>query len=347
MRAMPLTGLHTMRMTTRPDPVLAGPDEVLLRVESVGVCGSDIHYYTEGRIGSQVVSFPFLVGHECSATVLEAGPAVTRVREGDRVAVEPAISCGACDQCRAGRRHTCRTLRFLGCPGQAEGCLCDYLVMPEACCHPVAQGTSFDAAALCEPLSIGCHAVRLAGLSPGARIGILGAGPIGLCVLLAARAAGVAASYVTEPIAARRAVAGRLGASWTGDPHAAPPAAAGIEALEPLLLDVVFECSGEQEALDDAVNLLQPGGRLMLIGIPTADRVSFAIDPLRRKELRLQNVRRQNECMRPAIDLIERSGLDVSPLRTHTFTLDEAAEAFDLVAGYADGVVKAMIHVQG
>jgi len=344
MKAMALTGPRRMEMIERPMPRVRSAHEVLLRVESVGVCGSDVHYYEEGRIGSQVVSYPFIVGHECSATVVETGAAVRRVRPGDRVAVEPAVSCGDCDQCRSGRRHTCRRLRFLGCPGQLEGCLCEWIVLPEDCCYPVPDGMTLDRAALVEPLSIGIYAARMAALRPGASFAILGAGPIGLCVLIAARAAGAGLAYVAEPIASRRAVAESLGAVWSGDPYAGDPVP-DLLAREPLLFDAVFECAGQSAALDLGVRLLKPGGTLLVIGIPRTDRVSFDIDLLRRREICIRNVRRQNECVGQAIELAGAHPDRVDRLQTHTFSFRQCAEAFALVADYRDGVVKAMIRI--
>jgi L-iditol 2-dehydrogenase len=141
MQAAALTAPGTMSLVERPETEQPSADEVLIKVEAVGVCGSDIHYYREGRIGGQVVEYPFVVGHEFSGIVLEVGTSVTRVKTGDRVAVDPAVSCGVCDQCRGGRAHTCRNLRFLGCPGQMEGCLVERIVMPARCCFPAALRT--------------------------------------------------------------------------------------------------------------------------------------------------------------------------------------------------------------
>ncbi len=344
MKAAVLTGIRGMDIRDVPKPAVTNDRDVLIRVRSVGVCGSDVHYYLTGRIGSQVVEFPFRVGHEFSGEVEAVGGGVTRVKPGDRVAVEPAMSCHACDQCLAGRPHTCRHLKFLGCPGQSEGCLCEYIVMPEACCYPVAPQTTFEQAAIAEPLSIGLYSVRQSIPLQGARIGILGCGPIGLSVLLPAKRAGAQRIYVTDKLEARLAVAREAGATWTGNPDTGDVVQA-VADEEPLLLDAVFECCGEQDALDQALDLLKPGGKLMLIGIPTVDRVSFLIDKLRRKEICIQNVRRQNECVQPALDLIERGEVDVDFMVTHRFSLDQAQQAFDLVADYRDGVVKAMIAV--
>jgi L-iditol 2-dehydrogenase len=338
---MTLTGLRRMELVEEAIPEI-GPDDVLLKMEAIGVCGSDLHYYTTGRIGSQVVQYPFPVGHECAAAVSAVGQRVSHLVPGDRVAVDPAISCGQCDQCRANRPHTCRHLRFMGCPGQLAGCMSDYYAMPAACCFPVPNDLSWELATLVEPLSIGCYAVQQSVPMAGARVGILGAGPIGLSVLAAARAAGAAALYVSEPVGYRRAMAEAFGAALTVDPHAAD-GISPILSAEPLCLDVVFECAGKQEALDDAVALLKPGGKLMLIGIPQVDRVSFPIDPLRRQELCIQNVRRQNHCMQAAIDLAARHTLGLERMITHRLPLARSQEAFELLDGYRDGIVKAVL----
>jgi L-iditol 2-dehydrogenase len=344
MKTVVLTGIRQMEMREAPKPEIGKDTDVLLKVESVGVCGSDVHYYVSGRIGGQVVSYPFRVGHEFAATVTAVGRKVKRVKVGDRVAVEPAMSCGKCDQCRSGRRHTCRKLRFLGCPGQAEGCLAEYVVMPQECCYPVKKKTTFDQAALAEPLSIGIYAVRLAAPLKIERMAILGSGCIGLSVLLAARNQGIKKIYVTDRIDVRLAAARKAGATWTGNPYGEDVVSA-ISEREPLLLDAVFECCGQQEALDQAVRMLKPGGKLLIVGIPETERISFPIDTIRHREICIQNVRRQNECVQPAVDLIEGGKIKVDFMVTHRFPLERAKEAFELVANYRDGVVKAMINL--
>ena len=344
MKAAFLTGIRQLAVRDVPEPRLTSPREVLLSVAAVGVCGSDLHYYTTGRIGCLVVEYPFLVGHECAGTVWEAGAEATGLRVGQRVAVDPLVSCGECDQCLQGRRHTCRKQGFLGCPGQLPGALAEYLVMPAECCYPIPDSMSFVEAVLVEPLSIGLYAAHLAGLEPGAKIGILGSGPIGLCVLLAARAAVNCTAYVTDLVDERLEVARRCGADWTGNPERQDVVAA-VEEREPLGLDVVFECAGEQETLDQALRLLKPAGTLHIVGIPPGERISFNIDLLRRKELRVQNVRRQNQCMGRAIEMLVSGKVNADPLATHHFSLAESQAAFDLVAARRDGVVKAVIHV--
>ncbi len=338
-----LTGIRRMEIVDVPAPSLTRPTDVLIRMTRVGVCGSDVHYYTEGKIGSQVVQYPFTVGHEGAGIVEAVGPGVTRVKCGDRIAIEPAMSCGQCDQCLAGREHTCRRLLFLGCPGQAAGCLSEFVVMPEQSCYPILPTMSYDEAALSEPLSIGVYACKQSIPLRGATVGILGGGPIGLSVLLPARAQGAKSIYVTDKIPQRCALARQAGANWAGNPDTEDVVQA-ITALEPAQLDVVFECCGQQPALDQAIELLKPGGKLMLIGIPpTLERVSFLIDHLRRKEICIQNVRRQNHCVQTALDLINSGAMDVRVMATHHFPFRDTKAAFDLVAAYEDGVVKAMI----
>ncbi len=344
MRQMVLTDIRRMEMRNVADPAITQPDHVLLKMETIGVCGSDVHYYTTGRIGSQIVQYPFAVGHEAAATVLETGPAVNGLKPGDRVAIDPAMPCGHCDQCRINRSHTCRNLGFLGTPGQAEGCLCEKIVMPAGSLFPIPDTMNFEQAAMSEPLSIGIYAVKLSGIGPDSRIAVLGAGPIGLSVMIAAREKGVAVMYVTDPIDGRLNAAATYGAVWTGNPDRLDPVAAVAE-REPLLLDAVFECCGQQSALDQGVEMLAPAGTLMLVGIPEVDRVSFSIDTLRRRELRLLNVRRQNECVETALDVVASGRHAVDAMVTHRFDFEQTRDAFDMVAGYHDNVLKAMIHI--
>jgi len=338
MKAMMLTGIREMKMREVPDPTIAGPNDVLLRMKTVGVCGSDVHYYTTGRIGSQVVTYPFTVGHEGAGVVEQVGDVVTRVKPGDLVAIEPAMPCWACDQCTKSRPHTCRNLRFLGCPGQAEGCLSEFIVMPEKSCYPVAPTVTPTQAALSEPLAIGVYAVVLAGGLKDKSVGILGAGPIGLSVLCAAKACGVGSLYVTDRLDPRLRLAEHLGAERTFNIDREDP----VEALDGRL-DFVYECCGKQEALDQAIRLLKPGGKLLIVGIPEVDRVSFSIDLLRRKEIAIQNVRRQNHCTQRALDGIADKTYCVDSFATHRFPFAQTKQAFDLVADYRDGVVKAMV----
>ncbi len=342
MKAVLLTDVRQMELADVPEPSIKEETDVLLKIEMVSVCGSDMHYYETGRIGSQVAEYPFILGHECAATVRAAGSAVTCVKVGDRVVVEPSIVCHNCDQCKEGRENTCRNLKFLGCPGQLDGCLCEYIVMPEECCLIMGDKLTFAQAVLCEPLAIGIYAVKQSHLQKNSDIAILGAGPIGLSCLLGARAENANACYMTEKVNERVEVAKKAGAAWVGNPNK-QNVVKGILQLKPAGMDVVFECAGQQETIDQAVELLKPGGKLMLIGIPRTERISLTIDSIRRKEITIVNVRRQNNCTQACIDLIASGKISVDFMATHRFKLEQTQDAFCLVAGYHDGVVKALI----
>ena len=337
MKAAVLTDIRQMEIIDVPEPKIEKDTDVLLKIEKVCVCGSDVHYYDTGRIGSHVVQYPYIVGHECAATVKAIGSSVTHINVGDEVVVEPAVSCHECDQCRQGRENTCYNLRFLGTPGQGPGCLCEYIIMPQECCLPTNGAITLEQGVLCEPFAIGVYAVRQSQISKGTKIAILGSGPIGLSCMAAAQAEDVEAIYVTDKLDYRVEVAKEAGAVWAGNPQREDIVKAVLQ-REPFGLDTVYECAGQQETLDEAVEILKPGGKLMLVGIPRVERVSFIIDKIRRKEITIINVRRQNNCTQTAIDLISSGKVKVDFMVTHRFMLEQTQEAFDMVAGYNDGV---------
>ena len=320
------------------DPKIQNPTDVLLRVHSVGVCGSDLHYFRVNRIGEQVIDGPFIMGHECTAVVEAVGADVKRVKPGDHVAVEPAISCGSCEQCLDRRPHTCLHLTFLGAPGQLDGALKEFIIMPEENCYLIPENLNLSTAIWVEPLSIGLYASRMVRSLYPLDTGVLGAGPIGLSVLHAIQISGWEPVLVTDKLHYRLEIAKLFYAQNTCSPN--------IESdLEPFShsLDIVFECCGQQDAFDQAVRLLKPGGHLVVVGIPEVE--AWTIDPhqLRRKEITIHNVRRQNGCIKPAIDMLVASVEKFKPLITHVFPLEEIEKAFELTESYQDGVMKTII----
>ncbi|GAB1452321.1 sorbitol dehydrogenase [Draconibacterium sp.] len=345
MKQVVLTGIKKMAMTEIPNPSIINPNDVKIKMSTIGVCGSDIHYYAEGKIGSQVVEYPFPVGHECSGIIEEVGETVTNVKVGDLVVVDPSVHCGHCDQCLAGRPHTCRNNRFLGCPGQLDGCLAEYIVMPDFTCFPVTGKLNPVQAALIEPLTIGVYSVKLAQIQmKDVSVGIFGAGPIGLSILFKLLADGIEDITMIEPLDYRLIRANEIGARYLVNP--------GFDNVEEivknkheLLLDVAFEASGEQDAVTNAVKILKPGGKLVLVGIPPSAQYTFDMDLMRRKELTVINVRRQNHCVEEAIELVVSGKIDVEKMVTHHFSLEETEKAFEIVEGYKDGAIKAMINL--
>ncbi|MGD0077964.1 MAG: alcohol dehydrogenase catalytic domain-containing protein [Sedimentisphaerales bacterium] len=345
MKAAVLTGLRRIEIADVPKPVIANANDVLLKIAVVGVCGSDVHYYLRGKIGSQVVSYPFIVGHECSAIVEEVGKKVKKVKPGDEVVVEPAVSChksaaaDLCRQCKMGRENTCEKLKFLGTPGQLPGCLCEYIVMPEDCCLATRGRITLEEGALCEPLAIGVYTIKQARVSKSDKVAILGAGPIGLSCLAAARHNGVREIYMTDRIDYRVEFAKKTGAKWAGREIGEQGSRGTGE------MDVVCECAGQQETVDEAIEILRPGGKLMIVGIPPFERFSFAADKIRRKEITIYNVRRQNRCTAEAMKLVAQKRLKIDSFVTHRFKLEQTNEAIEMVADYRDGVIKAMVEL--
>ncbi len=343
MQAAQLTGIRTLAINSIPAPEIRSSGDALVRIRAVGICGSDVHNYVEGGIGARKLVYPFIPGHEAAGEVVAVAEDVTTVSPGDRVMIEPAMHCGLCDQCRTGRFNTCRRIQFLSSAGELQGCMCEQIVVPARNCFRIPDGMSYEEAAVAEPLSIAIYSVRQSiALSPGTPVAILGAGPIGLCTLLAAREAGAERVYVTDRIPERLRMAEKMGACFTGNPDDPRLEARMLEG-EPLGFPVVFECCGQQEALDQGTRLLRPGGKLVITGIPEGSRISLCIDLLRRNELTVYNVRRQNQCVDRALDMIATGKVDIKPLITHRVPLANAKDAFDTVAAYADGVIKAMV----
>ena len=343
MKAVVITGVGKVEVREIPRPSIQAPDDVLLRTAVAGICGSDLHYFIADRVGGEAVPYPVIGGHEASAVVEAVGSAVTRVRPGDRVAVEPSISCGTCDQCRSGRPHTCRLIKFLGHPGDRDGALAEYFVLPERNLFPIPEGMTMAEAMMAEPLSVALHALQLGGANPGPSIAVLGTGPIGLLAVLCLRAVGVHEVFATDRSEARMQAALNAGAAWSGNPDRQDIVREILD-RRPLGMDAVVEASGDPAAVEQAVALVKPGGRITLIGIPLEERISYPTATARRKEIAFFNVRRQNRCIERAVLLIENKHIDVAPLISHEFAVDDAPRAFDIAAGRKDGVLKAAIN---
>jgi len=342
MKAAALVGIKRFEIQQVPKPKIINSNEVLIRIKTVGVCGSDIHYFTTGRIGSQIVQFPFILGHEASGIVEDIGTGVTRLSRGQRIAIDPTVSCGHCDQCKTGREHTCRTLLFLGCPKQLEGSLSEYIVLPEKCCFPIPENMTFEQATLSEPLAIGVYSVKKSMLTSNANVAILGAGPIGMSIFHTLRTKNIGDIFITDKIEERLTEANKMYPRWTGNTMHAD-IVREISDLEPLMLDIVYECCGDPEAQLQGIHLLKPGGKLVLVGIPEVDNISLPIHELRRKEITIINIRRQVHCTQEALDLLTSGQINLDSMVTHSYPLEETQQAFDLVASYKDGVMKAMI----
>lgn len=342
MKSALLTGIRNFEIRNFPAPQITYDHDVKIKIKTVGVCGSDLHYYTTGKIGSQIVKYPFVIGHEAAGIIESIGSKVTKVNIGDRVAIDPAVSCGKCDQCLAGREHTCRKLLFLGCPEQLSGALSEYLIINERCCYIIPEDINYEQATLSEPLAIGVYTVERACLKKNDDVAILGIGPIGLSVFHVLRTQSIGDVFITDKLDYRLKNASKLKPKWFGNPDE-QDIVGGITQLAPLQLDCVFECSGNVEAISQAVQLLKPGGKLVITGIPEVDEIAFPIHELRRKEITIINIRRQVNCTQKAIDFLSSGQIKMNDMITHRFALDEVKTAFDLVSDYKENVMKAII----
>jgi L-iditol 2-dehydrogenase len=320
-KALRLHAVGDLRLHDEPDPAPAAGEE-LVRVTAVGLCGSDRHWFAEGGIGDAALSRPLVLGHEV-AGVIEGGP-----RHGERVAVDPADPCRACDLCLAGRANLCPSLRFLG-HGQTDGGLRTLLTWPSHLLHVLPDSITDAQASLLEPLGIALHAVDLGEVRPGTSAGVYGCGPIGLLLVQLLRGIGcapvVATDLLPHRVEAARAlgagVAVVVGAGGAGSPDALPP------------VDVAFEVAGEDAAVTDAVRSVRPGGRVVLVGIPSDDRTSFPAATARRKELTLALCRRMTAPDLPrAIRLVEAGRVTLGPLVSERHALGDGVAAFAALA---------------
>ncbi len=336
MRASVLNGIGNLAVEERAIPQ-PGPGEVLVRIGSVGVCGSDIHYYDHGRIGRYVVDRPLVLGHEAGGQVAAVGAGVSTLAPGLRVSIEPGVPCRSCPQCLGGRYNLCPNVRFFATPPY-DGAFCEYVVMPEAFVHAVPDNVSDDAAGLIEPLSVAVWACRRGQVSPGARVLVTGAGPIGLVCAQAAFAFGATEVAVSDVNPHRLALAGELGARPINVSETSL-AAAGVEP------DVLLECSGNARATTDAIGTVARAGRVVLIGMG-GDELVLPLPYVQDRELVLTGAFRYANTWPTAISLVASGRVDLDALVTGHYGLDEVEQA--LTASRRDPTtVKAMVRPGG
>jgi L-iditol 2-dehydrogenase len=339
MKAAKLVAARDLRVmeVERPRP---GPGQVLLRVRAVAICPSDLRLWEDGHAGGTYPDHPFTPGHEFSGVVAELGPEVDGPPPGTAVAVTPLWPCRQCDLCREGLSNICRNIVFPSFP-QTDGAMAEYMVAPAWAVEPLPAGTSWIAAAMVEPLQAALHGVRLAGLRPGWKVAIIGAGIIGLCVLQLARAQGAGAVYVADPVPENRALAEKLGAS------AVAACATDLLAALPDLAQqprVVFECSGNPVALGQAMELCRPAGLVVIIGVPHPDIIAFDTRPPRRKELHFVFSRRYRaEDLREAVRLVREQAVDLEVFPVRTFPLEQAPQAMETAFARPPGILRVVV----
>jgi len=339
MRAAELVAPLTFRLTEMSieDP---GPGEVQCRVESVGVCGSDLHAYGEGQVGGTPNAYPMVLGHEPAGVIVKTGAGVTGLAAGDRGALEPALYCYHCEFCLSGHHNVCANIRFLS-NNNFPGFFREFVNLPVANFAPIPANLSFDTATLAEPLAIALHSVRLASIGAGETVAVIGTGPIGLLTIAALRTANAGRIWAIEPLAHRRELARAMGADAVLEPEGA--VAEILRATGQRGVDCAIDCAAGADTVPQAIGLARNAGRVVLTGIHSTPTFTVDASGMRRKELTLFNVRRSNHETEEALSLLEAQPNWFAPLVTHTRRLDRIEEAFDLTSHYRDGVGKMVI----
>ena len=343
LRACRLQGPRTLRLDEVPKPS-PGPGQVLVRVEAVGICGSDLHYYRDARIGDTLAAEPLVLGHEFAGIVEELGPGVKGLREGQRVAVDPALPCGHCEFCQQGNPNICPEVRFCGTP-PTDGALQEYIAWPAHLVFPLPDSIDAIQGALLETLGVALHAIDLAKVKLAHRVAVLGVGPIGLLIVRLAKASGAVEVYATDLKPKRLELARTLGADGVLDARREDP----VPWLKRLTggrgVDVVLEAAGALETPQQAVDAVKPGGTVVIVGINPEDRIPLKHTAARRKGITLKLCRRMKHVYPRSIDLVTHGVVDLMPLVSQRFLLDEAPQAFaDLLAGRPD-LVKAVVEL--
>ena len=318
-----------VELVDRPVP---DANQVLIQVAAVGVCGSDVHYYEHGRIGPYVVTDNLILGHELSGTIVAVGPGVPASRIGERVAVEPQRPCRACHQCRSGRYNLCPSIEFFATP-PVDGAFAEYVTIATDFAYAIPESVSFNAAALIEPLSVGIWAAQRARITPGSRVLIAGAGPVGVIMAQTARVFGALEVIVTDVSESRRDFASRHGATAVLDP--------AKDDVEGLGVDVFLDASGVASAVRSGIRAVGPAGCVILVGMGNDD-VSLPVSHIQNNEIWVSGIFRYTNTWPLAIELVASGKVNLDALVTHTFSLDEAESALN--AGKQAGSMKAVVH---
>jgi L-iditol 2-dehydrogenase len=323
MRVARLHAVGDLRISEVPVPA-PEPGMSLVRVTAVGICGSDLHWWGEAGIGDATLTHPLILGHEAAGVIAE-GP-----RKGERVAIDPAVPCGACRSCRDGHRNLCSHTKFAGHAGQ-DGVMRDFMAWPSELLRSLPDALTDAEGSLLEPLGVAIHALDLGHVRLGASVAVVGCGPIGLLLTAVLRAAGAGSVAAFDPLPHRLEAAARSGASTVADPVRARSLITHRD-LADEGVDVAFEMAGTSEAVQLAMAMVRPGGRVVLGGIPSDDQTTFQASVARRKGLTIAMVRRMNEVYPRAINLAAEKRVDLTHLVTHRFPLERASDAFAAAA---------------
>jgi L-iditol 2-dehydrogenase len=339
MKSAELVGIREFRIVDQdlPGP---GPGQVQVRVAAVGICGSDMHNFTEGGIGGSPCKYPMVLGHEPSGVVLKAGEGVTGISAGDQFALEPGIACGHCEMCRLGRTNLCDNMRFMS-SGGIPGFFCERINLPAHNLIPVPKHVGLKEATLIEPIAVALHSLSFASVRPGETAVVFGTGPIGLLTIAALKFAGAGRVWAVEPVAHRRDMAKVMGADVVLD--TTDPVGTILHDTGNRGVDLAFDCAAGVDTVNQCIGALAKAGRLIYTAIPAEVHVPFHAPGLRKKEITFFNVFRSNHQTERARDILAENVRLFAPMLTHSRPLGQIQQAFDVVTRYEDGVGKMLV----
>lgn len=321
-----------------------GHGEITVKVRAIGICGSDLHWYLDGRIGEVPAYYPRVPGHEPAGEVIAVGKGVEHFKTGDRVVIEPSLTCGHCEYCLRGEHNNCVHSVFMGgC--QADGMLREYVTIPAGNATSFPKAFDFAKATLAEPLAVMMHMLELVDIHMGDTVCVTGAGPIGMLAAATAKAAGASRVFIADKLAYRLKIAQQMGADVTIDTSSEKLVETVLDATKGRGVDKVIECAGSPEMVNAAIKMARPGGLVMLIGILSELHPKIDIHTAMLKEVRIQTLKRSNHRAQEALDLMS-SGRIPTALLTHSLPLEQTPKAFDMMANYTDGVGKVIVEIK-
>lgn len=318
------------------------PGHLLIKIEYVGICGSDVHYYEHGRIGDFVVEKPIILGHECSGTVKEIGDGVDMFSIGDRVVPEPGFACNKCDYCKTGKYNLCDSMTFMATP-PVDGSFCEYVSYPADMVFKLPDNVSTEEGALIEPLAIGIYAAQRGEVFPGAKVLVLGAGCIGLVTMLASKAFGASQVFITDVLENRLEAAENLGADFAVNTRNKNLHELIADATGDTGVDVVIDCVGISPTVNDAINSCKKGGTIVLVGMGADDKININMNRAISKEIDFKTIFRYRNIFPTALKMVSDGKIDIKGIVSHSFDFEEIAKAMEFVKNNKQDVVKAVI----
>lgn len=343
MRAWVVTGKERMELTSRPVPA-PGPDEVLVRMDTMGICGSDVHFYKDGRIGSYVTDGDIIVGHEGAGDIAAAGSNTTAFQEGDRVIIEPGKPCFSCPTCRSGRYLFCPEMRFMGTP-PTDGCLAEYVAWPKTLIHKMPDTMSYTEGAIVEPFVVGLRGLQVSGIGVGNSAMVLGAGPIGLLMIQVLKTIGACPVIAVGRTAWKLALAKKMGATHVIDASMEKdPVACVRELTGGLGAEYSFEAVGSDDTYRQVMDFTRDGGTITLLGLTANDDTPMPIATSIMRGLTFAPVIRYANLFPKALSLLQYGRSEILPVVSHEFSFEESDKAFYKAVNDKKDAAKMVIH---